>query len=79
VKFPGIAVPFPEQGGIFAQFGQNPRFSGLINVEFAAKFPEAGNLKLRQVSQFLDLPSDRFPRHWHSKLPPIFLHPRYGD
>jgi hypothetical protein len=32
------------------------RFSGLKNDKFAAEFPEAGNLKLRQVSQFLDSP-----------------------
>jgi hypothetical protein len=47
------------------------RFSDLKNDKFAAKFPEAGNLKLRHVSQFLDSPlrrnglaSDRFPQHF---------------
>jgi hypothetical protein len=55
-KFPGITVPFHESGGIFARFGQNPRLSGLTNVKFTAKFPEAGNFKLQHVSQFLVLP-----------------------
>jgi hypothetical protein len=37
-------------------FGQNLRFSCLKNDKFAAKFAEAGNLELRQVSQLLDSP-----------------------
>jgi hypothetical protein len=55
-KFPGIPAPFPEQGGFFAHFGQNLRFSGHKNKKIAAKFAAAGNLKLRDVSQFLDSP-----------------------
>jgi hypothetical protein len=45
------------------------RFSGFKIDKFAAKFAQAGNLKLRHVSQFLDSPlaqsslaSDRFPQ-----------------
>jgi hypothetical protein len=34
--------------------GQDLKFSGLKNSKFAAKFAEAGNWKLRQVSRFLD-------------------------
>jgi hypothetical protein len=35
---------------MFAQFGQNLRFSSLTNDKFAAKFPEAGNLKLGRAA-----------------------------
>jgi hypothetical protein len=70
-KFPGIPAPFPEERGIFAQFGQDLRLSGLADDKFTAKFPQAGNLKLQHVSQFLDLPPTAaalpwivFPQHF---------------
>ena len=43
---------FPECGANFADFGHNLRFSGFMREKFAAKFTEAGNLKLQEVSQF---------------------------
>ena len=57
----------PCARGIFAQFGQDSRFSGLKNENYAAKFAEAGNWKLRQVSQFLDSRDpQRLCRGWFS-------------
>jgi len=44
---------FPECGANFADFGHNLRFSGFMREKFAAKFAEAGNLKLQDASQFL--------------------------
>jgi len=51
VKFPGIPAMFPERGANFADFGHNLRFSGFMREKFAAKFAEAGNLRLQDVSQ----------------------------
>ena len=71
MKFPGIPDTFPESGANFADFGHNLRFSGFMREKFAAKFAEAGNLKLQDVSQFLpsSLPRSgldigRLPQHF---------------
>ena len=56
---------------LISDFGHKLRFLGFIREKFAAKFPEAGNLKLQDVSQIShlvttrsDLDIDRFPQHF---------------
>jgi hypothetical protein len=59
-------------------FGQNLRFSALTNDNFAANFPEAGNLKLRHVSQFLDSPVRALPLDGTDALVSLDLKKRFG-